>query len=468
MNNSNLFATIFAALMLFAFLISGFFMGKKVKNSADFDKGGKSAGALLVAGSIIGTLVGGSSTVGTAQLGFNSGFSALWFTLGSSLGCILLAIFLVVPLRKHGSTTIVGMITDEYGSKTGALAGILSAFGLMINLIAQILAANALLAALFPINPTWCAIISAAMMFLYVFGGVKGTGYLGVAKTVMLYVTVAASSILCIILNDGVASFGEVLPKHQYFNLFARGAGIDLGAGLSVALGVISTQTYAQSIMSAKSDKCAKKGAFLSALIIPFVGIGSLLIGYFMRITVPELNPSQAFPQFIMSHMPPFVSQLMLVVLLITVLGTGAGISLGLSSTLSNGLIKRMFSGKNVSDKKMLLISRGIILLALFFAVIVTQTSLKSTILTWGFMSMGLRAVVLLAPMLCALFIPGKTKAISAILSSSAGLISMMAIFLSPISEKIDPLIIGMAVVVTIYLFSLLLGRFSKKENKNV
>ena len=220
--------------------------------------------------------------------------------------------------------------------------------------------------------------------------------------------------------------------------------------------------------MSAKSDKCAKKGAFLSALIIPFVGIGSLLIGYFMRITVPELSPSQAFPQFIMSHMPPFVSQLMLVVLLITVLGTGAGISLGLSSTLSNGLIKRMFSGKNVSDKKMLLISRGIILLALFFAVIVTQTSLKSTILTWGFMSMGLRAVVLLVPMLCALFIPGKTKAISAILSSSAGLISMMAIFLSPISEKIDPLIIGMAVVVTIYLFSLLLGRFSKKENKNV
>jgi len=460
MNNSNLFATIFAALMLFAFLISGFFMGKKVKNSAEFDKGGKNTGALLVAGSIIGTLVGGSSTVGTSQLAFNSGLSALWFTLGSSIGCVILAVFLASPLRKANSPTVVGIITREYGNSAGITAGILSSFGLMINLIAQILAANALLSALFPLSFFEGAIISAIMMFLYVFGGVKGTGYLGVIKTVLLYITVAASAIYCLILNNGVSSYFSILPAEKYFNLISRGLGIDLGAGLSVALGVICTQTYVQAILSAKDDKSARGGAILSALIIPFIGIGSLFIGYFMRINFPDINPSQAFPQFIMTYMPPFVSQLMLVSLLITVLGTGAGISLGLSATLSKDLIKR-FLPEDTSDKKMLFISRAIILIALILAVIVTQTSLKSTILTWGFMSMGLRAVVLMLPMLFSLFLPNKTGCKAAILSASTGLIAMMLVFLSPISEKIDPLIIGMGISLFIYLINLIF----KKEH---
>lgn len=462
MNNLNIFASVFAAMMLGAFLLSGFFMGKNVKNSSEFDKGGKNTGALLVAGSIIGTLVGGSSTVGTAQLAFTSGFSALWFTLGSAMGCVLLAVFLAVPLRKSGCSTVVGIVTREYGQTTGIIAGILSSFGLMINLIAQILAANAILSALFPLNFFYSSVISALMMFLYVFGGVKGTGYLGVAKTVLLYITVAVSAITCLILNKGVASFIQILPAKQYFNLISRGAGIDLGAGLSVALGVICTQTYAASILSAKDDKSARGGALLSALIIPFIGIGSLLIGYFMRINFPEINPSQAFGQFIMTYMPPFVSQLMLVALLITVIGTGAGISLGLSATLSKDLIKR-FLPDDTSDKKMLFISRSIILLALFIALFITQTSLKSTILTWGFMSMGLRAVVLMLPMLFGLFLPKRTSALSAIMSASIGLVAMMLVFLSPFSEKIDPLIIGMGLSCVIYLFAIIIKKKDKK-----
>lgn len=464
MNIFSTAANAFAGLLLIIFLLSGFFMGKKVKSSAEFDKGGKSSGTLLVMGSIIGTLVGGASTVGTAQLAFTSGFSALWFTFGSSIGCVILAIFLSKPLRNSDVTTIVGLVSHEYGQKTGTVAAILSSFGLMINLIAQILSANALLTALFPINPSLCGIISAGMMFLYVFGGVKGTGYLGIMKTALLYLTVAASAILCIFINKGFSGFG-ILPSAQYFNFFARGFGIDMGAGLSVALGVVSTQTYIQSVLSARSNLCAKKGVLLSALIIPFIGIGSLLIGYFMRINFPDLIPAQAFPQFIITYMPPFVSQLMIVVLLITVLGTGAGISLGLSSTISNDLIKKLIS-KDISSKKTLLISRAIVLFSLLFAVLITQSSVKSAILTWSFMSMGLRAVVLLVPMLCALFLPGITKSVSAIASICIGLITMMLVFLSPISEKIDPLILGMAVVLVVYLIAALISRSSKLCNK--
>ena len=52
------------------------YSGSKVKSSADFATGGKQAGRGIIAGTIMGTLVGGAATIGTAQLAFLYGFSA--------------------------------------------------------------------------------------------------------------------------------------------------------------------------------------------------------------------------------------------------------------------------------------------------------------------------------------------------------------------------------------------------------
>ena len=51
----------------------GVYSGKKVKNGNDFLTGGGKAGPGLVCGAILGSLVGGQSTIGTAQLAFHFG-----------------------------------------------------------------------------------------------------------------------------------------------------------------------------------------------------------------------------------------------------------------------------------------------------------------------------------------------------------------------------------------------------------
>ena len=86
------------------------YSGRKVKSAADFDVGGKRAGAVEVAAAIMGTLVGGSSTIGTAQLAFDYGMSAWWFTLGAGIACLILALVYAIPLRRSGCSTLVGMI----------------------------------------------------------------------------------------------------------------------------------------------------------------------------------------------------------------------------------------------------------------------------------------------------------------------------------------------------------------------
>ena len=64
-----------------------------------------------------------------------------------------------------------------------------------------------------------------------------------------------------------------------------RGIGKDLGAGVSLVLGVLSTQTYAQACLSGRSDSEARKGALISAFMIPPIGVGGILIGMYMPST---------------------------------------------------------------------------------------------------------------------------------------------------------------------------------------
>ena len=85
----------------------GLYSGKKVSSAADFSGGAGKAGPWIVCGAIMGTLVSGQATIGTAQLAFNYGMSAWWFTLGSGIGCLILAIAFVVPLRRPRDSPII-------------------------------------------------------------------------------------------------------------------------------------------------------------------------------------------------------------------------------------------------------------------------------------------------------------------------------------------------------------------------
>ena len=58
----------------------GIYAARSVKSAEGYSLGGRAAGAPMVAGTIAGTVIGGSATVGTAQMAFSVGLSAWWFT----------------------------------------------------------------------------------------------------------------------------------------------------------------------------------------------------------------------------------------------------------------------------------------------------------------------------------------------------------------------------------------------------
>ena len=407
----------------------------------------------VVAGLIMGTLVGGSSSIGTAQLAYHFGFSAWWFTLGAGIACLILALIYAIPLRRSGCTTLVGLIRKEYGDTAGIWASILSTVGTFINIISQLISATAVIAVVFPQIPLAVSVLSSAgLMVLYViFGGTKGTGIIGIVKMLLLYISIILCAGIVLQKADGLSGFTQMVNNIEnpegirFFSLFARDVGTDLGACLSLILGVLTTQTYAQGVLSGRTDKDAVGGALLSAFLIPPIGIGGILVGLYMRANAamyPALTAKTALTTFITTHMPPLMAGIILGALFVAVLGTGAGLALGISTNINNDIVKRLRRRADALENT-IVPTRVWIIAVLTAAALLCCSGLSDTILKFSFMSMGLRGAVIFLPLCCSLWLPGRIAPKYALASILTGP-SMVLLFGLWDILPCDPLFMGM------------------------
>lgn len=410
-------------------------------------------GTGVVAGIIMGTLVGGSSTVGTAQLAYAFGMSAWWFTLGGGIGCLVLALIYSAPMRAEHTPTVVGILRKEYGETVGLAASLLNTIGTFINIIAQLLAASAVVVLVWPNMATQLTIIiPAIVMVLYVvFGGTKGAGMVGIVKLLLLYVSMVICGVLALNLAGGVPSLLSMVRGFcaetgvNYFSLFARGVGKDLGAGLSLLVGVLTTQTYAQGVISGKSDAVARRGALISAALIPIIGIFGIVVGLYMRsVTDPATFVAKtALTQFVLSYLPPAFGGIVLGALFIASVGTGAGLALGISTILTNDVVKK-FTRAFDEPAKAEVLSKALIVIVLAAACLLSTGNLGDIIMNFSFMSMGLRGAVIFVPMTFALFAKGRVESVWALISVIAGPVAVLVGNL--IGLPFDPLFLGLAV----------------------
>lgn len=373
----------------------------KAKNSDDFSLAGRTAGSWTVSGAIIGTLVGGASTIGTAQLAFLYGLSAWWFTLGAGLACLFLGVFLAIPLRQSQVETIPQFISRFYGHRARVVASFFSGLGMFIQIVAQLLACGAILAVLFDLSLFWSASISALLVILFtVGGGMKSAGKTGLIKMLLIYLTMIAAGWLALVKAGGYHGLVDSFSKFPWFSLFGYGVQEGVSDLLSMLVGVISTQTYLQAVFSASDTKCARGGALLSAVIIPPLGLLGILVGLFMRQTAPGLESALVLPTFISQNFPPVFAGVAFATLLIAAVGTASGLALGVATTLRADILQGIF----VSKSGGLVFFRWLTVLVVLSAFVLLLFNLGSAIMDWSFLSMGLRGSTIFFPLLFAVF----------------------------------------------------------------
>ncbi|BCL61779.1 sodium:solute symporter [Desulfomarina profundi] len=380
--------------------------GTKVKSAADFSIARGSLPFTRVSWIIIGTLVGGVSTIGTVQTAYTHGIAACIFTFGSGISCFLLGCLFAKALREEGVITVSEFLGKYFGEKFRHYSSILNSSGMFLHVVGQFLASIAILQSVFRFGPVVSILLTLILLGVFVIsGGISGAGLIGQIKFFMLYMIMLVCAGLALYKGGGLNEIISRLPQDLDMLSFAaygrKTAAIDM---LSMLAGVLSTQIYLQAIFSAKNVKEARNGAFLSATVIPPIGVLGLIVGLYLRGSFPEIgeHAAQALPFFIYHSFPPVIAAFFSAGILLIVLGTGAGLTLGVTTNIYNDFLcthKGLLQKNN--PVRLLRITA---LAVLILATILVFTGLDTTILKWSYLSMGLRGSAVFAGLFVAVF----------------------------------------------------------------
>ena len=378
----------------------------KIKSAADFSVAGRSLPFTGVSWIIIGTLVGGVSTIGTVQTAYTHGVSACIFTFGSGISCFLLGCFFAKALREEGVVTVSEYLGKFFGQRFRYFSSVFNSTGMFIHVVGQFLASIAILQSVFGFSDIMSILLTMILIGIFVVsGGISGAGLIGKIKFFMLYIIMLISAALALYKGGGFNKIVSQLPQDQSMLSFVdyglKSAAIDM---FSMLVGVLSTQIYLQAIFSAKNVREARNGAFLSAAVIPPIGVLGIIVGLYLRANYPDLegNAAQALPFFLYQSFPPILGALFSAGILLVVLGTGAGLVLGVTTNIYNDFLQ----GRNgflqkIQPVKLLRITT---LVVLFLASLLVFTGLDSALLKWSYMSMGLRGSAVFAGLFVLVF----------------------------------------------------------------
>jgi len=317
-----------------------------VRSADDFAVADRSLSATGVSWIIIGTLVGGVSTIGTVQTAYTHGISAGIFTFGSGISCLLLGLFFAKALREEGVVTVSEYLGRFFGSRFRKYSSAINGLGMFIHVIGQHR--------------------SASGIHSYIAGGIRLWGYLlrfahhaayrrvrhlrrhcrsrtdRQIKFFMLYLIMIASTGMALYNGGGLTRIIAGLPQDGdmlgFTHYGVKTAAVDL---FSMIVGVISTQIYLQAIFAAKDVREARHGAFLSAAVILPIGALGIIVGLYLRASLPG-NGRQSRPGaalFSSTDLPPVIAAFFSAGILLIVLGTGAGLVRGVNTNIFNNFL---------------------------------------------------------------------------------------------------------------------------------
>ncbi|MBP7840176.1 MAG: sodium:solute symporter family protein, partial [Acidaminococcaceae bacterium] len=394
---------------------------KKVKSEADYSVGGRKAGSVLVAGTIIGTIVGAAATIGTAQLGFKVGISAWWFTVGSGISLIVMALFYAKPLRDSGLTTISEFLVINYGKNAGPISSIAATVGIFLSIVASMLTAIHLIAGVFHVNLLEAsAIIMIVVLLSVLLGGISGSGTAGLVKVGLIFGTIFIAGIWAYNDLGGISGIRMTFPATPWLSMFAGGSEKVVYNLLALIIGVISTQSYIQALFSASDSKTASIGCIIAAIIVIPIGLPSAIIGMSVQASNPEINSIDALPVYLLHYMPDWLGGAAIAALILSALWSISGLVLGCGTMISRDIFKAVFCFEN--HRVLLWINRSFVFLITLAAEIVVFYNSDSYVLDWTYLSMALRGAGIFLPLTFAIIFKNKVPAKAGLLSMLAGI----------------------------------------------
>jgi len=358
---------IIVAVYFLAVIAIGVVSRRKVKGANNFFVAGRTGSSLLITGSLLATIIGGSATVGMAGLGFTQGLTGAWWLLVGSVGLVVLGLFFAGKVRKFGLYTLPQLVGKQYDKRIALAASILVVVAWMGVIAGQIVASGKILSVLGVGSPVmWMVVFSAIFVAYTAIGGQYAVIRTDALQAGIIFLGIFGGLALLLTRLGGWSGLQASLPSGQFdFPISSQFGGYEL-VSLLLLVGltyVVGPDMYSR-LFSAKDVKTARVSVFWAALLIIPFAFGITLIGMGASALFPSISPEQAFPMVINEVLPPFLGYIVLAALLCAVMSSADTCLLTASTILTVDIVGRF--KPSLSQEKILSLSRwGIVVLGL-------------------------------------------------------------------------------------------------------
>lgn len=367
----------FVGFTLLVAAIAWFATRKTDEKSADgYYLGGRSLGAITIAGSLLLTNLSAEQIVGLNGQSFAQGVLVMaWETL-AAISLIIAAIFLLPKYMQSGITTIPEFIQERFDAQTKSILSILFLVAFGIVLLPTILYSGSLaFSTMFDLSETlgisqsaviWFCVLSIGIIgsIYAIFGGLKAVAVSDLVNAIGLLIGGLLIPIFGLILigdgsiSDGLRELWDSNPEK--FN--AKGEIDSFLPFSTIFTGMMIAQMYywgtnqsiLQRVFGAKSLADGQKGMILAGFVKFLIPIIVVLPGICAwHIFGSDLeNADQAYPALVRKVLPGAFLGFFAAVLFGAILSSFNSL-LNSSSTLFGVDLYRQYFDKNASEVKM-------------------------------------------------------------------------------------------------------------------
>lgn len=329
---------------------------KKSGTSSSFHGAGLGVVMCVAAGT--GEWLGGTSTTGVSEYGFEYGLSGAWYTIANGIGVLFLAIFFAKLYRSLDTVTVPGIIGHFIGGKARTVASVMLIFVMIAVGSSQVIAAGTLGVSILGLNYNVSVIILGICFIIYtIAGGMNAVGATNIMHLFAMYGGVIVALIAIAMKVGGLDVLTTELDPDVYFNPASIGMPKVSSWIIASLLGACTAQAGIQPILAAKDVKVARKSAFITAVVVAPFGILTALLGMYAKVLFPGLeNAKLALPTLMMS-MHPVIGGIVLASIFAAILSTISPIILASGTMFTKDLYQKYAKG-DVDDKKLLFVSR--------------------------------------------------------------------------------------------------------------
>ncbi|MGC8893615.1 MAG: sodium/proline symporter [candidate division WOR-3 bacterium] len=384
------------ALYFLVILFVGFLSARRSSRSvADFFLGGRRMGSWVVALSAVASGRSAWLVLGLSGMAYTKGVSAVWACVGYIIVELLLFIFLGRRLRnftgEKGDITLPDFLESRFSSPALRVISVIILLAFLTTYLgAQMLGGGKAFLGSLNIPQGWGLVLTAGIVFVYtIVGGFYAVSYTDVIQALFMILGLVVLPVVALVHQGGIQPILETLRAldPRLVDPWTLGAGGTIGL-LGIGLGSPGNPHILVRYMSARDTDILRKSALIGTVWNVIMAWGAVMVGLVGRKIFPLANmlvnsdPENLYSALAQSYFHQFLFGLVMAAVFAAIMSTVDSQLLVASSAVARDIYQR-FWGRRASERVMVWLSRGSVVLITGVALVLGYIGRNSQLVFW-------------------------------------------------------------------------------------